>query len=74
MQAHYEWEAQRLKQITHLPGGGLQNRADDIPGDVYKRKALQLAQRPENAGRRIVVLLVDSGERYLSTRMFAQED
>ena len=36
--------------------------------------ALQLAQRPENAGKRIVVLLVDSGERYLSTRMFAQED
>ena len=32
--------------------------------------ALQLAKRPENAGKRIVVLLVDSGERYLSTRMF----
>ena len=35
--------------------------------------ALQLAKRPENAGKRIVVLLVDSGERYLSTRMFTKE-
>lgn len=35
--------------------------------------ALQLAKRPENTGKRIVVLLVDSGERYLSTRMFTKE-
>ena len=32
--------------------------------------AAQLAQRPENAGRTIVALLPDSGERYLSTPMF----
>ena len=33
--------------------------------------ARQLAERPENKGKLIVVLLPDSGERYLSTDMFA---
>ena len=32
--------------------------------------AIQLARRPANEGRTIVVLLPDSGERYLSTPMF----
>ena len=30
-----------------------------------------LAERPENEGKRIVVLLPDSGDRYLSTKLFA---
>ena len=34
--------------------------------------ALQLAKRPENQGKNIVVLLPDTGERYLSTPMFAE--
>lgn len=33
--------------------------------------AAQLAKRPENRGKTIVVLLPDTGERYLSTPMFA---
>ena len=32
--------------------------------------ALELATRPENAGKHIVVLLPDTGDRYLSTPMF----
>jgi len=31
---------------------------------------LQLAKRPENVGKNIVVILPDTGERYLSTEMF----
>ncbi len=34
--------------------------------------ALELAKRPENAGKTIVVLLPDTGDRYLSTPMFAE--
>jgi len=33
--------------------------------------ALQIALRPENAGKTVVVVLPDTGERYLSTAMFA---
>lgn len=36
--------------------------------------ALQLARLPENRGKRIVVLLPDTGERYLSTELFSLED
>ena len=35
--------------------------------------AMDLAQRPENAGKTIVVLLPDTGDRYLSTPMFTKE-
>ena len=36
--------------------------------------AAEIAARPENKGKRIVVLLPDTGERYLSTVLYAFED
>ena len=35
--------------------------------------AVELAKRPESEGKTIVVLLPDTGERYLSTALFAEE-
>ena len=36
--------------------------------------AAEIAKRPENKGKTIVVLLPDTGERYLSTQLYAFED
>lgn len=35
--------------------------------------AIQLALRPENKGKKIVALLPDTGDRYLSTKLFSNE-
>ena len=44
-----------------------------VSGGAALAAAVRLAQRPEFEGRRIVVLLPDTGERYLSTGLFDEE-
>ena len=41
-----------------------------ISGAINVWAALELAKRPENKGKRIVTVIPDSGERYLSTWLF----
>jgi cysteine synthase A len=68
-------------QITHEDAGVMARRLAreegvlvgiSAGGNVHA--ALEVARRPENAGKRIVTVACDTGERYLSTWLFEDGD
>jgi len=64
----------RIKDDEAFAVGRLLARKDGVLTGVSSgaaaAAAIKLARRPENEGKRIVVLLPDTGERYLSTQIF----
>ena len=54
--------ARKLARLEGIPGG--------ISSDAATAAALELGARPENRGKRIVVIIPSFAERYLSTALF----
>ncbi len=68
-------------KITHEEAGAMSRRLAKEEGVLVGissggnvHAALEVAKRPENAGKRIVTIACDTGERYLSTWLFEEPD
>jgi cysteine synthase A len=68
-------EVIRVKETDSGPVSKQLNQLDGIPAGISSGAAvwaaIQLAKRPENKGKQIVVIIPSSSERYLSTWLFA---
>jgi len=68
-------EVIRVKETDSGPVSKQVNQLDGIPIGISSGAAvwaaIQLARRPENAGKQIVAIIPSSSERYLSTWLFA---
>ena len=64
-----------VKDDDAISTGKLLGRLEGFLAGISSGAALwagiETAKRPENAGKNIVVILPDTGERYLSTALFA---
>lgn len=64
----------RIKDQEAFEAGRLLAKKDGVLAGISSgaalAAALKIARRPENEGKTIVVLLHDTGERYLSTQLF----